>query len=443
MTSGQFTSTPIDSIIVASDRQRTEVAGVPDLARSIAAVGLINPIVVSRDTNILVAGECRLTACTSIGWTHIPVHWAEDLSEDELHLIELEENVKRTPLNWQDHCAAVARYHELNQSREPDWTATRTAESLGISERQVSSRRAVQAAIVAGDPMVLAADKYSVARGIVERKANRAKESDLESMDDMLATPQASPEAIVRADAVESHTSYLEESPDPLDEIPSPIHLGEFGDFLSAYSGPRFNFIHCDFPYGINAGDHNQGAADKFGGYEDSADVYWKCLGTLEAFMHDRVADSAHMMFWYSMEHHTATVERLAAMGWTVNPFPLIWFRSDNSGILPDPKRGGRRTYETALHCTRGDRHIAQAVSMVKPNPNTKLIHMSEKPLEMLAHFFRMFVDETTVMLDPTAGSGNAVAQALLMGAKDAVGVERDAGFHADAVRNVNNLLEE
>jgi ParB family chromosome partitioning protein len=440
MTSGQFTSTPIDSIVIAPDRQRTEVAGVPELARSIAAVGLINPIVVSRDTNILVAGECRLTACMSLGWTHIPVHWAEDLPEDELHLIELEENVKRTPLAWQDHCAAVARYHELNAARDPDWTATRTAESLGISERQVSSRRAVQAAIVAGDPMVLGADKYSVARGIVERKANRAKEADLESMDDMLGTPQVTPAAVARTDAAEAHTTY--EPEDELD-LPSYIRLGEFNDFIDAYTGPKFNFLHCDFPYGINAGEHNQGAAGKFGGYADSADVYWDCLDSLKAAMPTIVADSAHMMFWYSMEHHARTVELLTDMGWIVNPFPLIWFRSDNSGILPDPKRGGRRTYETALHCTRGDRHIAQAVGMVMPNPNTKLIHMSEKPLAMLAHFFRMFVDESTVMLDPTAGSGNAVAQALLMGAKDAVGVERDPEFHANAERNVNKLLEE
>jgi len=30
----------------------------------------------------------------------------------------------------------------------------------------------------------------------------------------------------------------------------------------------------------------------------------------------------------------------------------------------------------------------------------------------MLQHFFRMFVDESTVMLDPTMGSGNAILAA-------------------------------
>ena len=47
----------------------------------------------------------------------------------------------------------------------------------------------------------------------------------------------------------------------------------------------------------------------------------------------------------------------------------------------------------------------------------------------MLAHFFRMFVDSSTRMLDPTAGSGNAIAVGLRMGAPVAVGLERDEEY--------------
>ena len=79
---------------------------------------------------------------------------------------------------------------------------------------------------------------------------------------------------------------------------------------------------------------------------------------------------------------------------------------------------------------------------MLSPCPNTKTVHMSEKPLHMLAHFFRMFVDESTVMLDPTCGSANAVIQAELMGAKTVLGIERDEIFHADAVRNYLKHME-
>ena len=42
----------------------------------------------------------------------------------------------------------------------------------------------------------------------------------------------------------------------------------------------------------------------------------------------------------------------------------------------------------------------------------------------MLKHFFEMFVDDTTKMLDPTAGSGNALRAASSMNAKLVVGLE-------------------
>ncbi len=42
----------------------------------------------------------------------------------------------------------------------------------------------------------------------------------------------------------------------------------------------------------------------------------------------------------------------------------------------------------------------------------------------MLQHFFRMFVDESTVMLDPTMGSGNSILAAEEASAKHVLGLE-------------------
>jgi DNA modification methylase len=56
------------------------------------------------------------------------------------------------------------------------------------------------------------------------------------------------------------------------------------------------------------------------------------------------------------------------------------------------------------------------------------------KPKEVLKHFFKMFVDEYTVMLDPTCGSGNAVIVAEEMGASHALGIEKDSEFYSQAV---------
>lgn len=431
-----YKSVPISSITTKRhERQRKELAGLEELADSIRRTGLINPVCV--DTNlILIAGERRLTACRDIlGWTAIPVYIsAVDSNESEVdaRLIELEENVARVDLHWKDKCFAVADFHQLNCTRNPGWTMEKSGQLLSLSQNVVSRYCAVARAIEAGDPLVCAADKYSVALNIVERKAERAAANETNMMADMLSHGTSvqktalSPEGSLETTNIPAEEYFIPSAVAPF------IHT-DFNDYLLT-STEQFNFIHCDFPYGINAGSHKSGAADKFGGYADSEDVYWQLINTLLRAMQFHVAPSAHLMFWYSMNFHTRTIEALERMGWKVNPFPLIWYKSDNSGILPDPKRGPRRNYETALLCSRGDRPVVQPVSNVFAGPNTKSIHMSEKPEPMLRHFFRMFVDSSTRMLDPTMGSGNAVVVAEDMGAKSVLGLERDLDFYNNAV---------
>jgi DNA modification methylase len=51
----------------------------------------------------------------------------------------------------------------------------------------------------------------------------------------------------------------------------------------------------------------------------------------------------------------------------------------------------------------------------------------------MLRHFFSMFVDETTTMLDPTCGSGASLRAAEDLGAKLVVGLELDPNYAKSA----------
>lgn len=425
MTSGNFRHIPIDEIIIdRQSRQRRELTGLEELAESIRTVGLINPPVIDAN-NVLVAGERRLTACRDLlGWTHIPVQDASTIDPLDLHLIELEENVKRIDLPWQDQCKAMADYHELRSRSDPEWTQAKTARALGVKDAEVSNRLSVSAALREADPLVSAADKYSVALGITQRKLARKKDSASNAIKSMLSpTYTPAPETLPSID-VDAQTP---------EEISIPFLNADFGEWAMTYSGPRFNFLHCDFPYGIKAGAHDMGAGQAFGGYDDAPDVYWGLLDALEQAMDNVVAESAHMMFWFSMDYYQATLERLTEMGWTVNPFPLIWYKSDNSGILPDASRGPRRIYETAFLCSRGDRMVVQSVSNVFPAPVSKTIHMSEKNPDMLRHFFRMFVDESTTMLDPTMGSGNAIIAAQSMKAGYCLGLEISEEFFSRA----------
>lgn len=414
MTSGQFKTVSVDFIYVdRENRQRKELKNIDELAASIAQVGLINPPVIERDGK-LVAGERRFTAVQKLGWTALPVQFVDELDPAQLHLLELEENVQRMQLPWEEECLAVQEYHRLKRAADPEWSIEKTGDMLSLSGAAVGQKLAVAEALERGDPLVVNADKFSTARGIVSRQKERQTNSALAVV--TAALPSARP-----ANAAPAPTT-------PVRSVPL-LHT-DFNEWAPAYTERPFNFLHCDFPYGVNADKHHQGQAKSMGGYADSYEIYVRLLDTMETCMETLVAPSAHLMFWFSMDYYQYTLDRLTKMGWSVNPFPLIWYKSDNTGILPDPERGPRRIYETALIASRGDRKIVRAKSNVFAHPGKdKSIHMSEKPVPMLRHFMEMFVDEYSFVLDPTAGSANSLKAAQSLGAGSVLGLERDEEF--------------
>jgi len=416
-----YRNVPISSIIIDRDnRQRRELKNIEELASSIRQIGLINAVVIN-DAMELIAGERRLEACRSLGWDTIPTQTREDLTAHQLQLLELEENIKRMELPWKDECRAVVNYHNLRLADNPEHTVALTAAELSMSSGAIYQRISIVAEMERGNELVLAADKFSVARNIVARADERRQAAEAENIVRVISGGEPAEPA----------------GPDPIAEIIEtsvPLINADFHEWAPSYDGPRFNFLHCDFPYGVNADKHHQGAAKFYRGYADSPDIYWTLVAALGDNMERLVADSAHMIFWYAMDFHTETRLALEQMGWRVNPYPLIWFKDDNTGILPDPARGPRRVYETAFLCARGDRKVVQPVANCFAAPVVKTIHMSQKSLPMLKHFMRMTVDEHTIMLDPTCGSGSAVRAALDMGAKTVLGLEKNPEFHAAAV---------
>lgn len=440
MTSGNFALVPVQSIFIdRENRQRRELEGIEELAESIRVNGLINPIVITRE-HVLVAGERRLTAHQHLGFDTIAVQYAEDLTEIQLHLIELEENIRRIDLSWQDHVNAVARFHSLKEQQAEEsgetWSQEKTADELGSSRSVVARQLLVKKIMDEGVKEVVEAPQFSVAANFAQRMQERKKTAALRDLAIETKAPTALPPA--ESGRIEHNGEELA----PIQPRYAEILNTNFMTWAEQVQQHPYNLIHCDFPYGINAGDtKGQSGAKSFGGYADTADIYFELLGTLIKYQDRFISPSAHMIFWFSMKYYQQTVEMLREAGWRVDDFPLIWHRSDNSGILPDAQRGPRRTYETALFCSRGDRKVVKAVANSIGAVTTKEFHMSEKPTPVLEHFFRMVVDESTLLLDPTCGSGNAVKVAEAMGANWATGLELNPEFADRAKENLK--LEE
>lgn len=407
MTSGSFHSLPISSIFIdRASRNRRELSAdsVAALTDSIRRIGLIHPPVVTRE-GVLVAGETRLEAAKALGWTAIPVQFADEVEPSVLRAIELEENIKRSSLAWQDEARAVREFHDLQKAADPAWTRERTGEALGLG-RNVEKYLEVAKGLTS-NPRVADAQKFSTALGIVRRTTERA-------IADEAALLLGEPET-------QRVESILNE---------------DFNVWAPAYRGQPFNLLHCDFPYGINIDKMGAGAStvnmDIHGRYDDSPETYWRLCNTLVSNRDRLMGGSAHIIFWFSMQHYAMTYD-LLSQHFYVDPYPLIWFKSDNKGTYVGYERRARRVYESAFFCSLGDRKIISQVSNLIGCPTDRTRHATAKPTEVVSHFFRMVCDSNTRLLDPTCGSGTGLIAGESLGAGSVLGLEIDPERVKDA----------
>lgn len=88
---------PVEQVLVG-ERRRQDLGDIEGLAASIEAHGLLHPITVNKERE-LVCGERRLRAFETLGRTSIPAQIREELTGDRLREVELEENLWRKDLS--------------------------------------------------------------------------------------------------------------------------------------------------------------------------------------------------------------------------------------------------------------------------------------------------------------------------------------------------------
>ncbi len=171
-------------------RHQTDVE---TLKKSIESIGLINPLTIFKD-NELLAGSRRFQAISELGWAEVDVHVVDrDLLQQEL--ISIDENLVREPLNRMEleQCLNRGRdiYEQLNpnaskidisneslnpenklkekkqEKTDTDSFAAITAEKTGLSKSVI--KRAIKRD-------ALAADSVKQARSQGELNASQANE---------------------------------------------------------------------------------------------------------------------------------------------------------------------------------------------------------------------------------------------------------------------------
>lgn len=445
----------IKAIRIKPNRQRKDLGDLSELKSSLLQVGLINPIVVEPAEEpgffYLLAGERRFTSWSQLfseGLVsrEIEARLFSSLDEPTRQLVELEENVRRKDLTWQEQISAVARLYELKGFTSAEQASPYFNLAAGTINRMLQVHAALD------QPRIAEAQTYSQAYSILTRENARTLDNmsmelnnffkeltnDTEKKPEQGGSLASFGEIQISSEPVQEE---LQLKPDQRKQYK--IQQGDFLSWATSYNGKPFDLLHLDFPYGINHDRSEQGNTLSYGAYEDSEDIYKTLVRTLLENQDRIVAEKAHAICWLSMRFFEWTKEQFEKAGWTCLLQPLIWHKSDNKGIIADVKCGFRNVGEYALLLNRGRKQVVKNISNIYSGPTTKRFHVSEKPLPMLKHFFSGLCDHYSRVLDPTCGSGTAIMAAQAFCAEEALGLELSPEFATKAQEWLTKYLAE
>ncbi len=115
----QIDTWPIDRVRPYDANPRTiSTAAIDKVAASLQAFGWRQPLVVDA-AGVLIVGHTRLAAARKLGYTEVPVHVADTLTEDQVRAYRLADNRTQEEADWDEDLLAA----ELANVRESDLIA--------------------------------------------------------------------------------------------------------------------------------------------------------------------------------------------------------------------------------------------------------------------------------------------------------------------------------
>lgn len=442
----------VTAIIINPLRQRQEFEpeAMQELKTSIEERGLLHPPVLRETPEgwVLVAGERRLRAVSEIwelGGTFncdgeqvpdnmIPYTSLGELGELEAEEAELDENLKRKDLTWQEHAAATARLHALRQKQvkelnknlpyeavhtAPHTVADTALELLGRSDGsyQDTIRKEIIVSRHLNNPAIAKAKSADEAFKILRKQEEATKNVELANI--VGATFNADKHSLINGNCLATMQIFTKGPPEEL-----------------------FDVILTDPPYGMDAQDFGD-AGGKLSGiehrYDDSPEAWRDLMGLWSVLSFEVCKPQAHAYVFCDFDRFHELKGMMQKAGWYVFRTPLIAHKL-NSGRVPLPDQGPRRQYELILYAIKGKKQTTHIYpDVISTSADENFSHGAQKPVALYQNLLQRSVRAGDRVFDGFAGSGTIFEAAH--GFKcTAVGVELNKEYYGMCLKRLQAL---
>lgn len=442
----------LSSIKIAENRQRQEFEpeALAELMTSIGKHGLLHPPVVRTEGDIvwLVAGERRLRAIADLWMTggvlahegkimaegQVPVTMLSDLDPLDAEEAELEENIRRRDLTWQEHAAATARLHALRQKQNDK--AWEEAPATGRGEATIPQKQTVADTAKEihgrsdGDYQNSVRQEIILSRHLDNPAIAQAK------------TAKEAFKILKRQEEQEKYKEAAARTGETFSVRSHSVFNADSIEWMHSYSGEQFDVILTDPPYGMDAQDFGD-AGGKMTGiqhhYDDSFESWEKLMNQWAPLTFKLTKPKAHAYIFCDIDNFHALKTVMQSAGWYVFRTPLTLYKS-GSGRVPLPDRGPRRTTEWILYAIKGDKPTTAIYpDLLEAKGDENMGHGAQKPVAAFSNLLMRSVRPGDRVLDTFGGTGTLIPAAHGLQCIATV-VERDAAAYGMCLKRLSDL---
>ncbi len=412
MTSQVFENIHPDQVQINRERFRDATGDMKGLAESLEKFGQLQPVIVD-DNYELIDGFRRLTAIRSLGWDLVTIVKKDSIPELLARELELEVNIRREDMTWQEKARALSELDRLKRAQDPNWTQQATVALAG--ERPAAVSEAIKLTnMMELFPEIGKAKTRTQALSMATHKAKQ----------------------VLRRDAVKNNKLEF-------GDLESKILLGDSVKVIKLIPAGTFNAIITDPPFGIDYDKQTDEQGHAVNSYQDDAENYRRLL-SMAPDLYRVLKPDGWLIWFFGMSWYPEVKDAFKSAGFTVDELPIVWDRTDGRTYTRRPDRYFARGYDVAIHCIKGNPQMIQRgkpnVLRIPPVASSELL--VERPVELYQELIRRLTVPGEIVADFFVGSGSCPAAAASTG-RDFFGVEMNPERRAYALQKIKAHLPE
>jgi len=409
------------------------------IADSIILVGPIQPLVLDEDNN-LIDGECRYTAYKDIlHQVEVPIVRRVKLEQAMKWMIELDANMQRKQMRWQDITLGIAAVHEreskMAAERKEQWGLRATGILVKQSHSYVQTCLIVAEHLKKQDPEICEAKNLEAAKQVLLLRKEQALTLAAAKLSGAITVPQPrapKPSGIINISLGDVTVPQKEVIHTTVEQIKA-MNIVPLSDrlfnkdctvFMKSEMAPEsVDAIITDIPYGIDMDllEDMQGI-DMMRSTHDVDQNVEQMKPFLEG-AYRVLKPNTYLFFFYAQQHQEKLATWGREVGFKVLDWNLLWLKP-HSCKNNAPHQNHTKSYEPVMVMKKGSPVLAKPMTKchmeVDGMPDKRMqSNPFAKPLEFID---KMILDPILIpgmtILDPFAGEGSILRACIYRGCK-------------------------